>query len=68
MGRDRLSVFNFLCLCQISMKLGEPVPKSYGPLVICHPVSLSSLEKVIVRVEKTYVMENDETSMSPELI
>ena len=49
------------------MGVGETFAELYGLIDICRPVSLASLETVIVRVEKKYVMDNDKTSMSPEL-
>ena len=49
------------------MKLGETSAELYGLSEYPSLASVSSLEKNIVHLEKKYVTENDETSMSPEL-
>ena len=67
MGRDPLIVFNFVCLCQIVAPFKRvqdihhilPCAKGRDDLL--------TWEKVIVRLEMKYVMDNDETSMSLEL-
>ena len=68
MGRDPLIIFDLLCLCRIWKTVGERVVELYGLFrYVPSRVSTFTWEKVLVRLEMKYVMENDETSMSPEL-
>ena len=60
-------LYNFLFICQIVAPFKRIQDIHHILLHANGRADLLSWEKVVVRVEKTYVMDNDETPMSPEL-